>query len=285
MENWDDLRIFLALAEGGTIRGAAQHLGVTHVTVTRRIRALEARIGATLFERSPSGHQLTEAGRAVLPKALEAQGSIRDLERQVLSIDARLSGPVTLALPEAVATVLIAPLLPELRMLYPQIALRLLLSDRLVNLAGRESDLALRLTASPPETAFGRRIAHSPLCVYAAPAYLQSRPDPDHWIGLDYGPARALEGTADTHIQANGILAMAELLKAGLGVGVLPCFLGDSHTGLQRLPGAVINPDLDLWLLVHKDLRQMARVRAVADFIAERLKPLRPLIEGASAKS
>lgn len=280
MKNWDDVRIFLALAETGTIREAASRLAVTHVTVARRIRALEVNLGAMLFERLPRGHVLTDAGRSVLPQAKAAAETMQELERKILAIDSGLSGTVTLALHEAVAAVLVAPILPELRTLYPQISLKILLSNNLVNLASREADLALRLTSNPPETAFGRRIANSPLCVYAAPSYLAARSTPDVWIGLDYEPAHRLVEVTDTSIQANGLLAMAELLVAGLGVGVLPCFVGDNHAGLQRLDDAPPTPDLDLWLLIHKDLRAVPRVRAVADFIADKLIRARPMIEG-----
>jgi len=278
--NWDDIRLFLALAEAGTIRQAAETLSVTHATVTRRIRSMEEDTGAILFDRTATGHVLTEAGRAIMPMAKNAERNMQGIERQILSIDRKLRGPVTLALPEAIATTLIAPMLPGLRARYPGISLRILLSDNLVDLAGRDTDLALRLTVKPPESAFGRCIANSPLCVFAAPAYLAARPSPDNWIGLDYEPAREIAGYTETSIQANGLLGMSELLAAGLGLGVLPCFLGDTHPGLVRVPGSKPKPDLDLWLLVHRDLRKVARIRAVSDFIAEHLKVVKPTIEG-----
>jgi len=283
--NWDDIRLFLALAEAGTIRRAAETLSVTHATVTRRIRSMEQDAGAILFDRTTNGHVLTDAGRAIMPMAKDAERNMQAIERQILSIDKKLSGPVTLALPEAIATALIAPMLPGLRIRYPGISLKILLSDSLVDLAGRDTDLALRLTETPPESAFGRRIANSPLCVFSAPGYLAARPSPDNWIGLDYEPAREIAGLAETSIQANGILGMSELLAAGLGIGVLPCFLGDTHPGLVRVPGSQPKPDLDLWLLVHRDLRKVARIRAVSDFFAEQLKAIKPTIEGIGSQA
>lgn len=280
MKQWNDIKIFLALTEAGTIRGAAELLELTHVTVTRRIHAFEDEIGTILFERLPTGHVLTDAGRSILPLAKAVEANVFDLQRRVQSIDRKLDGTVTLTLPEAVAIVLIAPILQDFREHYPQISLKILLSDKLVNLATQETDLALRLTKNPPDTAYGRCIAKSPLCVYATSPYLAARPSPDTWIGFDYDPAHQITGDVDVAIQANGLLAMAELLAAGLGVGVLPCFVGDNHPDLQRVDGAKPKSDLDLWLLVHKDLRAVPRVRAVADFIAERLIRIRSSIEG-----
>ncbi|MEW7007650.1 LysR family transcriptional regulator [Lentilitoribacter sp. EG35] len=280
MKQWDDIKIFLALVDAGTIRGAADLLELTHVTVTRRIRAFENEIGTILFERLPTGHVLTDAGRSILPLAKATEANVFDLERRVQSIDRKLDGTVTLSLPEAIATILIAPALQDFRELYPQISLKILLSNKLVNLNTHETDIALRLTKNPPDSAYGRCIAKSPLCVYAASSYLAVRPSPDTWVGFDYDPAHQLAGDVDVSIQANGLLAMAELLAAGLGVGVLPCFVGDNHAGLQRIDSTKPKPDLDLWLLVHKDLRTVPRVRAVADFIAERLIRIRPSIEG-----
>lgn len=285
MKQWDDIKIFLALAEAGTIRGAADLLALTHVTVTRRIHAFEDELGTILFERLPTGHVLTDAGRSILPLAKATQANVFDLQRRVQSIDRKLDGTVTLTLPEAIATILIAPILQEFRQHYPQISLKISLSNKLVNLATHETDLALRLTENPPENAYGRCIAKSPLCVYAAASYLAARPSPDTWVGFDYEPANQMTADLDTAnvdvaIRANGLLAMAELLAAGLGVGVLPCFVGDNHDGLQRVDGVKPKPDLDLWLLVYKDLRAVPRVRAVADFIAERLTRVRSSIEG-----
>ena len=280
MLNWDDLRFFLALADAGTIRGASDRLAVTHATVTRRVHALEEQMGAALFQRTPNGHRLTQAGQSILPLAREAQVGMLNVERRIAAFDTRLTGTVTLALPEAIATCLIAPLLARLRGHYPGVNLKLLLDDRLVNLSENEADVALRLTASPPVSAHGRRVANSPLCVYAAPGYLAVRPETDVWIGLEYRPAQDMAGGAEPTIQANGLLAMGELLASGLGIGVLPCFLGDTHPGLVRVPGTVPKPDLDLWLLIHPDLRKVARVRAVADFLSAEMKKLRPVIEG-----
>jgi DNA-binding transcriptional LysR family regulator len=282
MDNWDDLRLFLAMARSGSTRGGALQLGLNQSTVSRRLVQLEARTGVRLFDRSPSGLQLTDAGEELLGVAAEVEDRVADAERRLQGRDENLSGTVRLSMPDFAVAPAARPL-AALSKRYPRIELQVMVDNGFVDLTHRQADLALRLAKEPPAHLIGRRIAPVRLAVYGSEAYLRDQPAPVDvtsldWVGWDE-PWRqvateqwiAANVPADrVRVRVNTSLAMAALLAAGVGVGFKLCFNGDAHPQLRRAQ-APRDFGFALWLLTHADLRGNARVRAVLRFLADAL--------------
>src|SRR3984893_11369430 len=146
MIDWDDIRYFLAVARGGSVRAAAKSLGVNHATVLRRIAQLEERLGALMFEKLPAGYRLTAAGEEVLElaKQMEASSSLK-LETRVLGRDQSVRGLLRVTLAPTLATHLLMPDLADFARLHPDIEMEILSSGELANLTNREADVAIRV--------------------------------------------------------------------------------------------------------------------------------------------
>lgn len=293
MKDWDDLRFFLAVARKGSIRGAASDLGVNHSTVSRRIDAFEKKLDVRVFERLPSGYFLTQAGEEMLRSAERVQTEVTAAERRVAGRDARLSGLLRVTLPDSLAQSLLMPDLVAFCDAHPDIDLELIASSAMADLARRDADVAIRLSNDPPGYLVGRRLLKYATAIYASTAYL-ARHDPIanadelRWIGWSdtvsdpqwvrespFPRAPARNRIASTMVQ----LAAA---KSGMGLAMLPCYLGDTEPTLRRtLPHRPV-PDRDVWLLTHEDLRHTARVRRFLDFIADAILAKRDLMEGRS---
>jgi len=282
--DWDDVRIFLAVARTRTIRGAAQSLGVTHATVSRRLHGFEGRLGARLFERLPSGHELTQVGEDVISTAQIIEQQMAELDRQAFGTDHRLSGHVSITMPEGLALTVMAPHLAAFQDAHPDLVVEMITTDRAASLVRREFDVALRLTNTPPESALGRRITNCPLAGYASHAYLKAPPVTHKWVALTYEPAHAPRLGANTVMVADTASIGQAAIRAGAGIGMLPCYMGDNDPALVRVPQlATPQPDLDLWLLIHADLRHTRKVAALRDAVQEALLSSCALLEGASS--
>lgn len=275
--DWDDLRYFLALARAKTVRGAGAALGVSHATVSRRVEALEERLGARLFERSASGFGLTEAGEAALATAAALEAGVAELERGVLGVDGRLEGPVRITTWDAAVADLVLPALSALIAENPGITLELSADPRPVNLNLREADIALRVLAagaSPPEHLLGRRLTPMAMASYVGRDHAD-RLDPDRggagarWLAFDDRAltARIVAASSHPHLPLWGAFrdlpVLAAAARAGLGLAMLPCYVGDADPGLVRLTRPDLHEPAEVWLLSHPDLRATARLRAV----------------------
>jgi DNA-binding transcriptional LysR family regulator len=278
--NWDDLRLVLAVARQGTLSGAARALGVTHSTVFRRLNALELQVGVRLFERYRDGYAPTPAGDQAVAVAQRVTDDVMALERGLSGQDQRPSGTVRIATTHTLAIGILMPHLAALRAAHPEIEIELAMANEMANLTRREADMAVRPTNDPPETLIGRRVSDIAYAIYAAPDYLSLQRGTDwfaqRWIGYDdilasTAAGRWLSGRVPTDCYAcrlDSVTAMREAARAGMGLALLPCYLGDSVDGLRRVERKVLpEPRTGLWLLTHKDLRRTARIRAVMDFL------------------
>ena len=303
MMDWDDLRIFLALTRTRSVRAAANILGVNNSTVSRRIRTFEQRLGVRLFERLPTGYTLTPAGEDMLGSTLQVEEEIQALERRVLGQDSRLTGELRVTMPDILATRLLMPSLVSFTQTYSNIELEVIVSDEQLNLTKREADVAIRMTNNPSEHLVGRRLLRHASTAYASTDYLtQHQVKTDltdltdsadslelaglNWIGWEdmipypkWVKESPFPAIPVRHRLNNGMLQL-EAIKAGMGIGMLSCFIGDREPALRRLPPGTPQLGREIWILTHADLRNTTRVRTFMDYMATAILAQRDLIEG-----
>jgi DNA-binding transcriptional LysR family regulator len=292
LTNWDDLKLVIAMARHGAMAPAAQSLGLNVTTVFRRLKALEARTGAPLFERSANLYQATELGRAVLAIAERTDNELVELERRLSSGDPLLGGVVRLTTARDIASVLVIPMLADFKRKHPSISVELSSEDRLLDLMRREADMAIRPTSKPPESMIGIKVGPIAITAYAtadlvkrvARAGIASLP----WIGwnANLGPSRDREfleqHISEEHItfRCNDFRDQLAAARTGIGAALLPCFLGDPEPKLRRLMDPPAELITDLWIMSHPDLRRSPRVRLLSDHLYQQFKPLRDLLAG-----
>jgi len=287
--NWNDLRHFLALSRNRTVSGAGKALGVKHTTVARRIQALEEGLSTRLFDRLPDGYALTQAGENLYQHALAMEEQAQAIDRQIFGLDTQLYGDLTLTAAHDVLTHLVIPHISLFNRAYPGIDLQLSSTTGLVDLAARQADIALRLTATPPEYLIGKKIL--PLChgIYASATYLEKNPKPDHvvlWNGKHEKPEWVKQYFEDASItiRANDITVMKACLNNHMGLARLPCYIGDSDINLRRIDIPLTQSSWGVWVLSHVDLRATARVRACREFLINIIEQQKALIEGLNSR-
>jgi len=288
MLDWNDLRHFLAVARTGSTLAAGRQLRVSQTTAARRVTALEAELKLILFERRPTGYVLTPAGEALLEQAEAveaAAGSFADAAA-TQSRDAR--GTVKLTVDEIYAIALLPPILKELHEAWPEIRIELDPSEAKRDLQAGEADVALRATKGRADASLvGRRLGQDYWTIYCSRDYAAAHGRPRRRSEL-HGHAfigggspmvwhvwrEWLErnGFADQvavhHGTSTGLLAAA---RAGLGLAVLPSLVADLDPDLVRCLPPERDHEFEFWLLTHERLRHTPRVRAVLDFLYERL--------------
>lgn len=289
--DWDDLRVALAIAENGTISGAAISLHISHPTLSRRLQRMERRLGTRLFERTPLGLRPTAAGEEVRELALRLRGDIAALERHIGGRDEGNVGTVRLTAPDAVSEYLLPNVLRALCSTHPQLRIDLLVSNDVLPLAQRTADIALRVTSKPAESLRGRQVGAVEMAVYAshqlAPRHGQALPSAP-WIGFDAGLACSGPGVwlaqnvPDTAVRfrANTLLGAAQAVKSGIGFGVLPCFVGRSLAGVGQVGEPISGLAQPLWLLMHTDAARIPRVRTASAALASEIKKASGLLSG-----
>ena len=289
--NWDDLRVFLALAREGTLVKTARALGVSHPTVSRRVQALEQTIGARLFERLPDRFVPTAAGEELLADTEAMEKAALSIHRRSAGLSDTVSGVVRLSAGEAMAA-LVARHLPWLRARLKHIEFEVIASHTLANLSRREADLLIRdqvpelagiVTRKLCRVAYAIFAAHSLEVKRTAMPALVGLP----WIGFDddhsYMPGQHwLHGQLGRRpeIRVNNWLVLHDAVRVGTGLAVMPCYLADQDSALRRVGGVLPEITTEQWLLVHRDLRALPRVRAVMDALVELFHRHRHVLEG-----
>lgn len=288
---WDDLWLVLAVGESGSLTGAAARLGVSHPTVFRRVNRIEARLGVRLFERARDGYGLTPAGEEVVALATRMAAEVTELERRLAGRDLRPSGIVRLTTTDTLMLGPLPPLIAELRRREPAITLEISTTNAFLSLSRREADIALRPAAAPPAPLVGRKLSAIATAIYAPrdrgpvdPADLagQDWVLPDDSLSALPAALWAAERRLDRRaaFRANSLLALRAAAAEGLGLTILPCYVGDAEPRLARVGAPLPELASELWLLAHPDLRRVGRIRAVLDGLAALIAPLRPLFAG-----
>lgn len=290
--DWDDVRYFLAVARGGSVRAAAEWLGVNHSTVLRRIAHLEDGLGAQVFEKLPAGYRLTAAGGEILEIAAEMEASSNRLESRVLGRDQAVRGSLRVTLSPTLATHLIMPDFADFGRLHPEVEIEILSSDQPVNLTNREADVAMRVVydrKSLPLNLHGLKGPELAGCAYLSRNLLEAFKDgkagPIRWI------VKAIDGLADwtresqipavaAPLRTTDAGAQIAAVRAGLGMATLPCFVGDSEPQFVRVPGIGVRLHGTVWLLTQGDTRKTKRVQLFTEFMSRRLAAHAPLLAG-----
>ena len=290
--DWDDLRVFLTLSREGNLTATARRLEVSHPTVARRIKSLEDTIGARLFDRLPDRFALTAAGEQLLADAEAMERAAESIDRRSAGLTDTAHGTVRISAGEAM-TAFLARHLPRLRRNLQCVEFELTASHLLANLSRREADLLIREQVPDLASIVTRRLGRVAYAVYGSPGLkitdtaretLRRLP----WIGFDddhnYMPGQSwvlelLEG-ARPGVRVNNWLVLQEAARAAAGLALLPCYLGDGDPALRRIGPILEEVTADQWLLVHRDLRDLPRVRAVMDVLIQLFQDERSTIEG-----
>jgi DNA-binding transcriptional LysR family regulator len=279
--DWEDLRHFLALARTGSLSEAARQLAVDHTTVARRVGALEKALGLRLVDRLPRSYSLTGEGARIAELGARLEDDIFAILRTARGADPAMNGTVRVSAPPVLASAFLAPRLVALHARHPGILVELVGDSRQADLNRREADIALRLSPPGGDSLISRRIGRLGYGPYASPRRPPAGPDEAAALlvydeGLDHVPQQQwLYVAYPRHrvvFRANDVASLAAAARAGMGIAMLPHFLGRDDAELEILPdppGAPRPPERDLWLLVHDDLRKAPRVRAVIDHLAD----------------
>jgi len=284
IHNWSDLQVFLAIAQTGQLSRAGAMLGVDGTTTGRRLRRLEARLGATLFEQTREGQVLTDAGEALLAKVEAMAGVAASIGQHGGEAgSANLTGVLRVSVSEGFGTCFLTDHIPDFVRAHPSLTLDLVANSGFLSLSKREADVAVMLSRPKAGPVIFRKLSDYRLRLYATPGYLAEAGTPEapadltaghRLVGyipdLVYAPElRYLDEIHPDlvpHLRSSSINAQLRLICAGSGIGVLPCFMGDAEAKLVAvLPDIYITRSF--WLVTHKDTHQLARIKAGRDWL------------------
>ncbi|VAW54661.1 hypothetical protein MNBD_GAMMA06-532 [hydrothermal vent metagenome] len=280
--DWNALKLFLAIAENGTLTGAAHDLQVNHSTVFRRLNAFEDEIDGRLFERLSHGYVLTPMGEELLISAKKISTSFEELERQIIGKDIQPKGTVKITAPNNIAYRYLPRYLTKFNEIYPDIHIELLVSNLEVNMSNRQADIAVRATPAPPEYLVGRKVLPLKWGVYGSKIYEKKHGFPqnikqlkNHTLIGAAGNARHLLAYAwlDKNLPQNitarcdELIAMAAYAEAGQGLAILPD--DQKRPEIKKLFSFDPDESSDLWILTHPDLRHVERIKLVMQYLAK----------------
>lgn len=289
---WDDLKYVLALHRHGSAATAGRALQVNATTVSRRLQALEAHLETRLFERLRSGVAPTEAGRAVIEAAERIEAEILALDAELTGQDTALSGRLRVTAIESFYSVWAADF-AEFSRQHPQVELVVRTNNLNQDLSRRQDDVAIRLTPAPPEELLGRRLAEVMFAIYAARDFAQARFEEGTsslsevpWVSWDEPftentdqVIRDVGPGAPIPLRVNSLVTLEAALEQGVGVSVLPCFVGDRNPKLVRV-GSYFEGGTYVWVLTHPQLRGATRMKVLRDAVAAWAKRDEALLRG-----
>ncbi|MFC3080163.1 LysR family transcriptional regulator [Phenylobacterium terrae] len=286
MYDWNDLRVFLAVARNGSTLAASKVLKINQTTVARRLEALEEDLQLKLFERGQSGSRLTEAGEDLVAEAEKVEKAAEALASRAAAHQRGLAGTIRVTASESVANIALIPALSEFRRLYPEVTIELVMTDATLSLEDGEADVALRAGAGLPDSdaLVARKLNEFVFGIYCSREYALSRGRPtrpeelkDHTLIGPDGPlmvqmpgmAWMFEQAPDAEVscRANTMTSLSSAIKAGLGLGPMVTIMADQDPDMVRcmIPDPV--PKGSMWLVTRAELRNVPRIRAFIDFV------------------
>jgi DNA-binding transcriptional LysR family regulator len=286
--SWDLIRSFHAVAETGSLSAASRLQGLTQPTVGRHIDLLEAELKVPLFTRSRDGMALTPKGEDLFAAAQEVGETATAFERRAAGLDEGVAGTVRISANDIFGVLILPGLIGEFIAANPSVDVELVVSNDASNLSKRDADVAIRMFRPTQNDLVARKITELPLGLFSHRSYLADRPDPVSFddlrnfvlVGYDRDPslieAIRLMGAeftpSDFKIRTDNILSHIWAIRSGAGIGITHLGLAQRWDGVDRVLPELTLPSLDLWLACHADVRYNKRVRAVMDFLADRLK-------------
>jgi DNA-binding transcriptional LysR family regulator len=279
---WSDLRVFLAIAREGTLGAAARKLGQTQPTMGRRLRALEAAVGHTLFQRTANGFVLTDEGNAVLSHAERIEEEALAIQRRLAGEENQLDGLLRISSSDWFGTYMLPPVLAEFGRRYPKVTVELLTDKRLYSLARREADIVFRIRPFDEPEVISRRLMHIAYSLYGPKGTAAPRCGDGSGVRvvtMDTAFAEMPDAlwvqrvlpNAEVGFRSNNREVQAHLCARGAGLAVLPRPLGDATPGIVALDIGESPPGRDSFVGYHRDLRRLSRMRALLDLIIDRL--------------
>jgi len=286
--NWDDYRFFLAVARAGRLTTAGRQLGVDHATVGRRIKALEAALGANLFDRSPQGYQLSDAGQRLIEIAEDMESAAIGATAEIGGKSKVISGAVRVGAPEGVAAYVLAEAATEICRAHPQLELQVVALPRTFSLSKREADIAIAVSAPPSGRLKFRKISDYTLHLYATADYLARHdrvetiedlkkvrgigyvPEFIYDKELDYIPL--ISPTIKPHLTSTSVHVQLAATLADGGLCVLHDFMAAQYPQLVRVLPEKVSFIRSFWFIVHEDYARLERIRVVSDAIVEHMR-------------
>ncbi len=282
--NWDDVRIFLAVARSGQILAAARRLELNHATVGRRVSALETALQCKLLVRRTNGCDLTREGEAFMQAAERMEAEMLAARAEVGMTDSEVTGTVRIGATDGFGVAFLAPRLGQLTKRYPGLKIQLVPVPQSFSLSRREADIVVTVDRPQAGRLITRKLVDYALCLYASKDYLAHHGTPaspdalasHRLIGyvedlvispqLHYRSAFAQDWESDFEISS--VLGQVEAVKAGAGIGILHTFLARPHADLvQVLPD--LQADRTYWIVYHENLRNVRRIKTVVEYVAQ----------------
>jgi len=280
--NWDDHRYFLAIARHRSLTAAARALGVSQPTVSRRLEVIEATFNARLFDRTRQGYELTPVGAELFDTVVRVEEDLADANRKIYGMDQQATGTLRVTCTEFFLNGYLDLHIWDFLRLNPGVELSLICTQSPLSITRGDADVAIRFTENPPDTLIGRKLTSVAYGIYAAAGaggerfYQLDRTDWD-WIGIhDESYNRLLFGARFSSIRfkhyVDSMAAMQSMIRAGLGVTLLPCYIADPDPQLRRLDdNLLIDSKFDMWILYHPEMRSSYRMRLLIDHVSQQI--------------
>ncbi len=283
--DWDDLRFALAVADAGGLSAAGRALRVDPATIGRRLDGLEATLKCKLFHRRRQGLVPTPAGAKLIQHARRIEEEVRAVGFEMSAEDKGLAGTVVITTTEPIAAGFVAPALPDFEAKHRGIAVEVKTDIRTLDLGRREADIALRLARPTQGDLLGRKLGQVGYGLYASRDYLDRRGKPtagfeghllidwpvDYTVIAQVPWLRKIAASATVVLRSNSAMTRRAAASSGAGIALLPCILADLDAGLVRVQSEA-PPKQDLWLVTHRDLARVPRIRVTLDYLAETAK-------------
>lgn len=281
--NWDNLRIFLAVARSQSALEAAAQLEMDHSTISRRLHRLEKEIGSKLFDRNPQGHLLTTAGHRLLEYVEQIESALAQIDSEIGGDNQVLNGQVRLGATEGFGSFFLAPHLAHFCARHPAITVELLAVPRFVNISKREADLAISVERPQTGSHVFCKLSDYRLQMYATADYLAAHPPicsledlaghsmigyvDELSFSAELRYLQQLAPGASVPLRSTSIVAQFWAARRGQGLAVLPCFIGSTAPDLVPVLPGTAEVIRSFWLIAQKERRETARVRALWDYL------------------
>ena len=281
--SWDDYLYFLKVAACGSLKAAAQEMGMNHSSVFRRINGLEKKLNVRLFERMNTGYKLTAAGEDIIDRVQQIEEQMHAIQRLIQGKDVHLSGYLKISTTDTIGYYWLPPYLTRFKTLYPDIVIDLDIKTRYTNLSKREADIVIPAVNTQPDYMVGKKIAPIYVRLYGSVNYLAQYGYPkdtndfhQHRFLLPNEALSSLPANKwlRSHIKEENVVACCDkltglyhLARQGLGLTVLPHYVAESDPALIELFQLPEDCHHHVWILTHPDIRYSARIRAFMQFM------------------